>query len=105
MHIRSILNLQGCTLLCTEILVLFVFKSKQENAESSIQNGKVENDSTDVVDGDDDTQNRNIPRPSSAKGQRRRPKNENGDGRCSIKYHPGRGRNFQEYCHGYSPLL
>ena len=32
------------------------------------------------MDGDDDTQNRNIPRPASAKGQRRRPKNDNGDG-------------------------
>ncbi|XP_028408738.1 TRAF3-interacting protein 1-like isoform X2 [Dendronephthya gigantea] len=42
------------------------------------QNEKVVNDATDV-DGDDDIQNRNIPRPASAKGQRRRPKNEQGD--------------------------
>ncbi len=69
----------------TEMFVSFIFKPQQENEESSIPNDKVENDSTDVVDGDDDAQNRNIPRPSSAKGQRRRPKNENGDGTLYTK--------------------
>lgn len=35
-----------------------------------------------MLDGDDEQLNRSIPRPSSAKGQRRRPKNEDGDGKC-----------------------
>ena len=70
----------------SKMIVSFKFQSQQENEESGIRNDKVENDSTDVVDGDDDTQNRNIPRPSSAKGQRRRPKTENGDGMLYTKY-------------------
>ena len=59
-------------------VLFFTFKSQKGNEESGVRN---DDDSTDVhVDGDDDTQNRNIPRPASAKGQRRRPKNDNGDG-------------------------
>lgn len=56
-------------------------QSKNEESKDSSRNNIVENHETDVVDGNDDQQNRNIPRPSSAKGQRRRPKNDDeGDG-------------------------
>ncbi|XP_046846494.1 TRAF3-interacting protein 1-like isoform X2 [Xenia sp. Carnegie-2017] len=49
-------------------------QAHEVNEENSAN--KIENDSTDAVDGEVDSQNRSIPRPSSAKGQRRRPNDE-----------------------------